>query len=160
VRNTKWLRNGKLPRVIILSAFYNISQRNFGILLILWCSFKAVMKFLSRSKFCSLGNRSIHSSQGDARGRKENFRVLQPLRRFLDIYVAGWTEGSSQWPWLIPYWWYLSTSYPRHPPYMTKWSGVTGVAPWTQRAWGYLGLYELVPVNSSTHLFLWLLMRS
>jgi hypothetical protein len=39
VRNTKWLKNGKLCRAI-LSAFYNISQRNFGILLILWCSFK------------------------------------------------------------------------------------------------------------------------
>jgi hypothetical protein len=39
VRNTKWLKNGKLRRAI-LSAFYNISQRNFGILLILWCSFR------------------------------------------------------------------------------------------------------------------------
>jgi hypothetical protein len=39
VRNTKWLKNGKL-RSAILSAFYNISQRNIGILLILWCSFK------------------------------------------------------------------------------------------------------------------------
>jgi hypothetical protein len=46
----------------ILSAFYNISQRNYGILLILWCSFKLwwnVYLDLSRSKFCSLGNRSI-----------------------------------------------------------------------------------------------------
>jgi hypothetical protein len=29
-RNTKWLKNGKLRRAIV-SAFYNISQRNFGI---------------------------------------------------------------------------------------------------------------------------------
>jgi hypothetical protein len=35
VRNTKWLKNGKF-RKAILSAFYNILQRNFGILLILW----------------------------------------------------------------------------------------------------------------------------
>jgi hypothetical protein len=45
----------------ILSGFYNILQRNFGILLILWCSFKLWWHFfldLSRSKFCSLGNRS------------------------------------------------------------------------------------------------------
>jgi hypothetical protein len=35
----KMTENGKL-RKPILSAFYNISQRNFGILLILWCSFK------------------------------------------------------------------------------------------------------------------------
>jgi hypothetical protein len=57
-RNTKWLKNGKLRRAI-LSAFYNISQRNFGILLILWCSFKPWWNFcldLLRSKFCSLGN--------------------------------------------------------------------------------------------------------
>jgi hypothetical protein len=44
VRNTKWLKNGKL-RMAILSAFYNILQRNFGILLILWCSFKLWWKF-------------------------------------------------------------------------------------------------------------------
>jgi hypothetical protein len=34
-------------RKAILSAFYNILQRNFGILLNLWL-FQAVMKFLSR----------------------------------------------------------------------------------------------------------------
>jgi hypothetical protein len=58
VRNTKWLKNGKLRRAI----FYNISQRNFEILLILWCSFKPWWNFcldLSTSKFCSLGKRSI-----------------------------------------------------------------------------------------------------
>jgi hypothetical protein len=44
VRNTKWVKNSKLPRAI-LSAFYNISQRNFGILLILWCSFKLWWNF-------------------------------------------------------------------------------------------------------------------
>jgi hypothetical protein len=57
VRNTKWLKNGKL-RSAILSAFYNISQRNFGILLILSCSFRQWWNFcldMSRSKFCSLG---------------------------------------------------------------------------------------------------------
>jgi hypothetical protein len=54
---SKWLKNGKL-RSAILSAFYNISQRNFGILLILRCSFDLWYLDLSRSKFCSLGNRS------------------------------------------------------------------------------------------------------
>jgi hypothetical protein len=44
VRNTKWLKNGKL-RKAILSAIYNISQRNFGVLLILWCSFKLWWNF-------------------------------------------------------------------------------------------------------------------
>jgi hypothetical protein len=60
VRDTKWLKNGKLRRAI-LSAFYNISQRNFGILLILWCSFKLwwnVCLDLLRSKFCSVGNQA------------------------------------------------------------------------------------------------------
>jgi hypothetical protein len=53
ISNAKWLKNGKL-RKVILSAFYNISQRNFGILLVLWCSFKLWWKFcldLFRSKF-------------------------------------------------------------------------------------------------------------
>jgi hypothetical protein len=61
MHNTKWLKNCKLRRAI-LSTFYNILQRNFGILLILWCSFALWWNFcldLSRSKFCSLGNRSI-----------------------------------------------------------------------------------------------------
>jgi hypothetical protein len=39
VRNTKWLKNGKLRRAI-LCAFYNTAKRNFGILLIFCCSFK------------------------------------------------------------------------------------------------------------------------
>jgi hypothetical protein len=55
VSNAKWLNNGKL-RKAILSGFYNISQRNFGILLILWCSFKLWWNFCpgwSRSKFHS-----------------------------------------------------------------------------------------------------------
>jgi hypothetical protein len=71
-RNTKWLKNGKRRRAI-LSAFYNISQRNFGILLILWCSCKLWWIFcldLFRSKFCSLGNRSI-----------ENFRNSYSLQK-------------------------------------------------------------------------------
>jgi hypothetical protein len=56
VCNAKWLKNGKLCKAI-LSAFYNISQRNFGMLLILWCSFKLWWNFcldLLRSKFCLL----------------------------------------------------------------------------------------------------------
>jgi hypothetical protein len=49
--------------IIRITAFYNISQRNFGILLILWCSFKLwwnVCLDFSRSKFCSLGNSRVH----------------------------------------------------------------------------------------------------
>jgi hypothetical protein len=49
----KMTENCKFRRAM-LSAFYNISQRNFGILLILWCSFKLWWNFcldLSRSKF-------------------------------------------------------------------------------------------------------------
>jgi hypothetical protein len=78
VRNTKWLKNGKLRRAI-LSAFYNISQRIFriGILLILWCSFKLWWNFcldLSRSKFCSLGNRSIRPMKIDIMFLVHNFQ--------------------------------------------------------------------------------------
>jgi hypothetical protein len=62
VCNTKWLKNGKLNKAM-LSAFYNISQRNFGILLIVWCSFKLRWNFcpdLLRSKFCLLRKWSIN----------------------------------------------------------------------------------------------------
>jgi hypothetical protein len=64
-RNAKWLKNGKL-RKAILFAFYNISQRNFGILLILWCSFKLWWNFcldLLRSKFSLLRKWSIGRSE-------------------------------------------------------------------------------------------------
>jgi hypothetical protein len=45
--------NCKLRRAI-LSAFYNISQRNFGILLILWCSFKLWWNFcLDQNLVCN-----------------------------------------------------------------------------------------------------------
>ena len=54
MRNTKWLKNGKLRRAI-LSAFYNISQRNFGILLILWCSFKLWWNFCLDQNFSYKG---------------------------------------------------------------------------------------------------------
>jgi hypothetical protein len=81
VRNTQWLKNGKLRRAI-LSAFYNISQQNFGILLILWCSFKLWWNNfcldLITSKFCSLGNRSIQ------------FCVhIVPWRRVSILHVGG-----------------------------------------------------------------------
>jgi hypothetical protein len=49
-RNAKWLKNSKL-RKAILSAFYNISQRNFGILLILWCSFKLTFRCIVHNIF-------------------------------------------------------------------------------------------------------------
>jgi hypothetical protein len=54
MRNTKWLKNGKL-RKAILSAFYNISKRNFGILLILWCSFKLWWNFCLDQNFSYKG---------------------------------------------------------------------------------------------------------
>jgi hypothetical protein len=49
--------NCKFHRAII-SAFYNISQRNFGILLILWCSFKLWWYF------CLDLSRSSHKGKG------------------------------------------------------------------------------------------------
>jgi hypothetical protein len=80
-RNTQWLKNGKLRRAI-LSAFYNISQRNFGILLILWCSFKLWWNFcpdLFWSKFCSLGNRSITMHNESCSGAPEPRGQWPPL---------------------------------------------------------------------------------
>jgi hypothetical protein len=52
-------------RKAILSAFYNILQRNFGILLILWCSFKLWWNFclhLLSSKFWLFGEWSIDAN--------------------------------------------------------------------------------------------------
>jgi hypothetical protein len=49
-------------RKAILSAFYNMLKRNFGILLILWCSFKLWWNFcldLLSSKFWLIGDWSI-----------------------------------------------------------------------------------------------------
>jgi hypothetical protein len=49
-------------RKAILSAFYDILQRNFGILLILWCSFKLWWHFcldLLSSKFWLIGEWSV-----------------------------------------------------------------------------------------------------
>ena len=54
MRNTKWLKNGKF-RQAILSAFYNISQRNIGILPILWCSFKLWWNFCIDQNFSYKG---------------------------------------------------------------------------------------------------------
>jgi hypothetical protein len=50
-------------RKAFLSAFYNFSQRNFGILLILWCSFKLWWNFcldLLSSKFWLMWDWSIN----------------------------------------------------------------------------------------------------
>jgi hypothetical protein len=52
-------------RKAILSAFYNFLQRNFGILLIVWCSFKLWWNFcldLLSSKFWLIGEWSIASN--------------------------------------------------------------------------------------------------
>jgi hypothetical protein len=75
-------------RKAILSAFYNISQRNFGILLLLWCSFKLWWNFcpdLSRSKFHSKGERSIREV------KIFQFRLaciaLFWLAIFIDVYM-------------------------------------------------------------------------
>jgi hypothetical protein len=59
MRNTKGLKNGKL-RKAILSAFYNISQRNFVILIILWCSFKLWWNFYLDQNFSYKGKGPLH----------------------------------------------------------------------------------------------------
>jgi hypothetical protein len=65
VCNRKWLKNSKLCKVI-LSAFYNISQRNFGILLILWCSFKLWWNFYLDlfSLLCKMVISDMHGDDG------------------------------------------------------------------------------------------------
>jgi hypothetical protein len=46
VRNTKWLHEHCKFRKAMLFAFYNISQWNFAVLLILWCSFMLWWNFV------------------------------------------------------------------------------------------------------------------
>ena len=65
MRNAKWLKNGKL-RKAILSAFYNISQRNFGLLLILWCSFKLWWNFCLDKNLVYNANGPIFACSNDA----------------------------------------------------------------------------------------------
>jgi hypothetical protein len=87
VRNTKWLKNGKLRRAI-LSAFYNISQRNFGILLILWCSFKLWWNFclgdygLVESKFWKSGNHFLLVIQNDWKLQTSQGYIIRILQHF------------------------------------------------------------------------------
>jgi hypothetical protein len=98
--HTKWLKNGKLLRAI-LSAFYNIVQQNLGLLLILWRSFKLWWNFcldLSRSKFCSLGNRSITLSllwQTDL-GRGANAIFFQGGVRTKDRFFSPGTDFAAR----------------------------------------------------------------
>jgi hypothetical protein len=78
VRNTKWLKNGKLPRAIS-SAFYNISQRNFGILLILWCSFKLWWNFC-------LDPNLVYNANGPF-SQSKNFLVLIAVKKSAIIEI-------------------------------------------------------------------------
>jgi hypothetical protein len=90
VRNTKWLKNCKLRRAI-LSAFYNISQRNVGILIVLWCSFKLwwnVCLDLSRSKRCSLGNRSIRAMFLKNEANNIWIIIEEVLWRFYNVWFS------------------------------------------------------------------------
>jgi hypothetical protein len=85
----------------ILSAFYNIVQQNLGILLILWRSFELWWNFcldLSRSKFCSLGNRSITLSllwQTDL-GRGANAIFFQGGVRTKDRFFSPGTDFAAR----------------------------------------------------------------
>jgi hypothetical protein len=69
-------------RKAILSSFYNFSQRNFGILLILWCSFTLWWNFcldLLSSKFWLMWDWSIQSAR--VKGKNSHFHAVAPLYR-------------------------------------------------------------------------------
>jgi hypothetical protein len=57
-------KNGKLRRAIF-SSVYNILQRNFGILLILWCSFKLWWNFCLDQNFTHKGKGPLHPHHRD-----------------------------------------------------------------------------------------------
>jgi hypothetical protein len=73
-------------RKVILSAFYNILQRNFGILLILWCSFKLWWNFVSIKIYARILKAHSHSMSGGSIGA------------FLESHFCFWTDGE-----LVPY---------------------------------------------------------
>jgi hypothetical protein len=87
VRNTKWLKNGKF-RKAMLSAFYNISQRNFGTLLILWCCFKLRWNFCLDQNFSYIKGKDPYS------------------RVFFHIFLIDLTTFL---PWISAVYWYQIT---------------------------------------------------
>jgi hypothetical protein len=94
--------NCKLCRAI-LSAFYNILQRNFGILLTLWCSFKLWWNFcldLLSSKFWLIGDWSIAT--------RTKLQLLYMLRSILaSIFTSSWSFATVSTTLSIR--WFIST---------------------------------------------------
>jgi hypothetical protein len=69
-------------RKAILSAFYNISQRNFGILLILWCSFKLWWNFcLDQNLVYNANGPLISNIWSHVRSSQKYFVRLAPAIR-------------------------------------------------------------------------------
>jgi hypothetical protein len=88
-------------RKAILSAFYNISQRNFGILLILWCSFKLWWNFclgLFRSRFSLLRKWSIHFCFKECYNVYERaiYSALGGNLRQVDIYTSFLSSSATR----------------------------------------------------------------
>jgi hypothetical protein len=83
----KWLKNRKF-RKAILSAFYNISQRNFGILLILWCSFKLWWN-------CCRG---VYLDQNFTHKVKGLFRGKMSGKSYVGEIVKRWISAAEVWP--------------------------------------------------------------
>jgi hypothetical protein len=70
-------------RKAILSAFYNISQRNFGILLILWCSFKLWWNFCLDQNLVYYANGQLFS----------RFHITSEFRNITaQTGVVGWAR--------------------------------------------------------------------
>jgi hypothetical protein len=101
-------------RKAILFAFYNILQWNFGILLILWCSFKLWWNFcldLLSSKFWLIGEWSISFSNPFFDIVKKDYRLVPCCR---SRYALGQRSHTELWSKLhdLPF---------PHPP---NWSGI------------------------------------
>ena len=90
--------NCKLRKAII-SAFYNISQRNFGMITNFVMLFQAVMKFLLRSKFSLLRKWSTHgTSSFNPTITTIPLRIVRPFRT---NYRLSWTKQNSKALWQI-----------------------------------------------------------
>jgi hypothetical protein len=79
-------------RKAILSAFYNISRRSFGILLILWCSFKLWWNFCLDQNFSYKGKGPFRVEMS---GKIHVFDVLYNLRNSARFHSQNaWNRNS------------------------------------------------------------------
>jgi hypothetical protein len=89
-------------RKALFSSFYNISQRNFGILLILWCSFKLWWNFCLDQNFSYKGKGPLYTASGEWLSNVflalAKFAVRRPKTRWV-VVTLTWKHSLSKHAW-------------------------------------------------------------